>query len=240
MKTFKILTLSLFAAAFAGIVSAQSADEIIGKYVQAIGGKEKLTKLTSVYMEGTIDAMGMQGTIKVWTLNGRGQRQDMDINGSVITNCFSDKGGWSINPMMGATSAEPMTDDQYASGKNAIYIGGLFVDFAAKGYKAELMGIDSVNGVKAFKVKVSSSLNKSTIYHFDASTFFLLKTEMEAEMQGQMVENVTTYSDYKNNDGYFSPTKMEMDIAGGQFVMNFVFTKVELDKPIEESVFVKP
>jgi hypothetical protein len=33
---------------------------------------------------------------------------------------------------------------------------------------------------------------------------------------------------------------MEMDMAGGQFQMVITFTKLELDKPIDEAIFAKP
>jgi len=77
MKTLKTLTL-LFAAILCSLSSsAQTADEIIGKYIQAVGGKDKLTKITSLYTESTVDIMGMLGTIKSTTLNGKGMRQNI-------------------------------------------------------------------------------------------------------------------------------------------------------------------
>jgi hypothetical protein len=36
------------------------------------------------------------------------------------------------------------------------------------------------------------------------------------------------------------PYKMEMVMAGGQFSMTMAVTKVELNKPVDEAIFVKP
>ncbi len=113
MKTYKSFALALIALFCAVAVSAQTADEIIGKYVQAIGGKDTLNKITSIYTESIMDVMGTQAAVKTTTLNGKGMKQEIDIMGSLMTTCYSDKGGWSINPMTGATLPEDMPEAQY-------------------------------------------------------------------------------------------------------------------------------
>ena len=81
MKNTRLLTViavSLLGAAFA---SAQTTDEIIGKYLNAIGGKDQVGQISSLYMEGTMDAMGNQGTIKITQVNGRGYKEEIDVMG---------------------------------------------------------------------------------------------------------------------------------------------------------------
>lgn len=240
MKTVRLLLLSFLAIAFAGTVSGQTADEIIGKYVQAIGGKERLSKISTVYTEGSLEVMGMQGSVKSYTLNGKGTRQDIDINGTIIVSCYGEKEGWSINPMAGSGSAETMPQAQYDGGKDGKDVGGMFVDFTAKGYKAELLGNETIAGANTFKIRITSPENISTLHYFDATTFFLVRTIQQTEMQGQMTESIITYSDYKGTENYLMPYKMEMDMAGGQFVMVITFSKLEIDKPIDAAIFTKP
>ena len=240
MKTLKPFTLIFAALLCAVSSSAQSADEIISKYIQAIGGKEKLSTITSVYTESTMDVMGMQGTIKTTTLNGKGIRQDMDIMGSIISTCYTDKGGWSLNPMTGSYSAEAMPEQQYNSGKDQIHVGGQFLDYAEKEYTAELLGTDTVANVAAFKVRMIQPDSTSALYFFDSNTFFLVYSIQQSEMQGQMIDNVMTFSDYKEVEGYFMPYKIDMDMAGGQFTMAMTVTKVELNKPVNDTIFAMP
>jgi hypothetical protein len=240
MKTIRLFVLLTLAITFAGNVSAQTADEILGKYLEAIGGKEKLSKITSVYTESTLDVMGMQGTIKTTNLNGKGMRQDMDVAGNNIVSCYTDKAGWSINPMAGSSTAEDMPEAQYNSGKDQVFIGGPFINWAEKGYKAELIGSDSVANISAFKIKMTQPDNTSAVYYFDNHTYYLVRSVQQADMQGQLVDNIITYSDYKEADGYTMPYKMDMDIAGGQFTMSMSVTKVELNKPVDEKIFSKP
>jgi hypothetical protein len=240
MKTYKSFFLLFFALFFAVAVSAQTTDEIISKYIQTIGGKDLLTKITSVYIESSMDVMGTQGTVKTTTLNGKGMRQDMDIMGSIITTCYSDKGGWSINPMTGATSPEAMPEAQYNSGKDQIVVGAPFLNYTEKGYKAELLGTEAVGTVNAYKIKMTAPDSTSSVYFFDPVTSYLVKTIQSMEMQGQMTDNEITYSDYRQADGYTVPYKMDMNIAGGQFQMAMTVSKVELNKPVDEAIFSKP
>ena len=240
MKTIKLFALFIIAFLFAGNINGQTADQIISKYIDAIGGKDKLTHITSVYIESTIDVMGMQGNMTMTTLNGKGMKQEINIMDNVITSCFTDKGGWGLNPMTGSTTPEAMSDVQYNSGKDQIYVGGPFINLSEKGYKAELLGTENVANVNAFKINISSPDSTSSTYYFDPATGYLIQSITQSEMQGQMVDNVITYSEYKENDGYFTPYKMDMSMAGGQFTMMLAVTKVELNKPVDEAIFVKP
>jgi hypothetical protein len=239
MKKLKTFALTISFLSMVVFASAQTADDIIQNYIKAIGGKEQVSNINSLYISGTIDAMGTIGTIKATTLNGIGARQDMDFMGSIITNCFNDKEGWSINPMMGGTTAETMPESQYKAGKNQIYIGAPFIFYAEKGYKAELLGDEAVGNVNAHKIKITSPDSISVTYFFDPATSLLLQTVQQVDMQGQQVENKTSFSDYRQIDGFTQPHKTVMDI-GGQFDLTMTFDSVLINKPVDPSIFIKP
>jgi hypothetical protein len=239
MRTLKTLTLIatfLFTAAYA---SAQTADGIIQKYLKAIGGKDQISKINSLYVEGNMEVMGNAGTMKTTTLNGKGYKQEMEFMGTVITNCINDKEGWSVNPMQGGTTAETIPEAQYKASKNQIYIGAPFIFYAEKGYKAELLGNENVGTVNANKVKLTAPEGTSAVYFFDPSTGYLLQTVQQMEMQGQPMESTTTFSDFRQVNGYTQPYKMYMNI-GGQIDMTTTINKIEVNKPVDASIFVKP
>jgi hypothetical protein len=239
MKTIRTLTFGFIALFCAFTVSAQTADEIISKYVQAVGGKELLAGLKSVYYKSTMDVMGMVADMKTTTLNGKGMRQDIDIMGSIMTTCYNDKGGWSTNPFMGSSTPEDMPEAQYNAGKDNIVIGAPFINYVEKGYKAELAGTETVGDVNAHKVNVTTPLNTTSVYYFDSNTFYLIKSIEQSDMQGQMVENIMNFSDYRTIEGYSMPYKIDMDMAGGQFLMSMKVDTVMLNVPVNDSIFIK-
>jgi hypothetical protein len=238
-KTIRLIGLSILAFSLAGNLLSQTADEIISKYIQVIGGTDRLSKITSVYTESTIEAMGAQGIIKSTTLNGKGMRTDIEIGGFNIISCYTEKEGWSINTMIGNSSAEIMPPAQYNLGKDQIIIGGPFINYAEKGYKVELLGTDTVANVNSYKIKFTSPDSILSIYFFDTKTFYLVKAVSQTVAVGQIVESITNYSDFRQTDGYTIPYLMEL-LAGGQFANEIKVTKVELNKPVDELIFKKP
>ena len=240
MKTFKtILLLNIFV--FCGVlVSAQSADEIMSKYVQAIGGKKNLSKIQSLYTESEADIMGMASVQKTTVLNGKGYKMEMEINGEIITTCITEDGGWSINPMTGSTAVEDMTEDQYDETRAQIFIGGPFTVFGDLGYQAEALGNETVGKVNAAKVKLTSPGGTTGLYFFDPATGYLIQTVQESEAQGQMVETVMSFSDYKEVDGITLAHTINVDVAGGMFMMTMIVTKVEVNKTVDPAIFIKP
>jgi hypothetical protein len=241
MKKVKILFFVLSSVLSISFASAQSADEIIANYLKAVGGKDLMSQLTSVYMEGTIDAMGNKGTYKTTLLNGKGYKQEIDVMGTLVIMCYTDTMGWQINPMGGNYSAVKMTDAQYLPGRDQIYAGGLLcTDFTAKGYKTDLVGQETVINVNAYKINITGPDNTETSYYFDPDTWFLIKLVQKIEMMGESMDVSVNLSNYiKLDNGFAAPGTVETNY-GGQFFLTANFAKIELNNPVDPAIFLKP
>ena len=238
MKIFKtILLLNVFVLGGA-LVSAQSADDIFSKYVKAIGGKN-LDKVQSLYTESEADIMGNPSLQKTTVLNGKGYKTEMEIMGAVITTCINETGGWTINPMMGGSAAEDIPQEQYDQAKSQIFVAGPFSAYADLGYKAEVLANEKVGAVDASVVKLTAPGGTTSMNYFDPGTGFLIQTVQESDMQGQMVETVIGFSDYKEVGGIMLPHKTSIDV-GGMFQMTSTVTKAEVNKEIDPAIFIKP
>jgi len=233
MKKINFLPL-VITLLFASALQAQTVDEIIAKHIDAIGGKEKLNQVKSIYTEISVDVMGNTAPTVEYLLAGKGYKAETDFNGSKIVNCINDKGGWTINPMMGGTDPQPMPDVLYKAGKDQIYVGGALVDYAAKGYTVELVGKEG----SEFKLKISNEGNES-FYFFDPATYHITKVTSKSEMMGQPVEVTTTFADYKKTDfGIVIPYTRNVDT--GMFQMTQKVNKVEVNKEIDPMIFEIP
>lgn len=240
MKLLKTGSFFLVAALSLTNVKAQTADEIVNKHLDALGGKEKIKAVKSIYMEGTVNVMGNEAPLTITLLDGKGYKSEVDFNGQKIVQAYNDKGGWMINPMMGASDPQPLPEEQYKMAKEQMYAGGAFLDYAVKGNKVELVGRENVNNVNAYKLKLTTSDGAETTYYIDPSTYYITKVVKEGDMGGQKVELAVNFSDYKKTDfGFAIPHTYETVLPQG-FSMTSSIKKVEINKDIDPKVFEMP
>ncbi|MGA9783532.1 MAG: hypothetical protein WBQ52_15345, partial [Terracidiphilus sp.] len=212
------------------------ADEVVGKYVDAIGGKDAIAQIKSLSMVTSAQVMGNDVPGTVVLADGVGYKSAMEFNGTSIIQCYTAKGGWQVNPMAGAADPTAMSDDEYKVGKDQIYVGGPLYDYAAKGNKVELVPGDA----GTYKIKLTTKDNTETTYVFDSKTFLIKSTVRKGQMQGQDVDITTAYSDYRKTDtGYLLPYEMDLDF-GGQFQLSIAIKKVDVNQTIDPAIFEMP
>jgi len=225
------------APAAAPVVAAPAltADEVVNKVLDAVGGKDAIGKVKTMSVEGTMQVMGSDAPTTTITVDGVGTKQVSEFNGAKIISCYTDKGGWSVNPMAGASDPTPMPDDQYNSGKSGIYVGGPLYNYAAKGSTIELASKDD----KTYTINLTTKEKAKYTFVIDAKTFLVNSVASEGQMQGQTVTITTTYSDYRKTDaGFVVPYGISLDL--GQFQLSITVTKVELNKTIDPAIFAMP
>jgi len=235
MKNVIKRSVLFLALAGAASLNAQTADEVVAKYVAAIGGKEGISQVKSISMDATAQIMGNEAPVATVIVDGVGYRADTEFNGQKIVQCFTDKGGWSINPM-GGGDAVSMPDDQYNAGKGQIDIGGPLYNFAAKGSKVELVGKEA----SSYKVKLTSKENVSFVFVIDSATYLVKSVTTSGQVMGQNVDITTTFSDYRKTEvGFQVPYSIDVNM-GEQFSMTMTVKNVQLNNAIDPAVFEMP
>jgi len=221
---------------------AQTAADIMNKNIQAMGGKEKLSKLVSVYEENTTSVMGQNLESKVWVVNGKGIRTEVDMMGSKIITVMTKDTGWMSNPMMGNGDPQPLPMQQVKQAAARMDLRGQFLNYAANGYTATYLGKATVNGKVTYKVQLAKAGEGTFIYFIDASTYYIDQLQVNATVNGKSVATTMQFTDYKKTpEGYIFPvnTIINSPQAGGQGITNTV-TKVVPNQAVDPKLFLKP
>jgi hypothetical protein len=255
MRNLIILGLLVMFLVSVQFAAAQTVDEIIDKYILARGGLDKLTGIKSIYMEGSREMMGNETMVKVIKEQGKLSRTEFEMGGSNGFTLVTEKEAWSYFPMRSQTP-EKMPDEAATAMQTELDIAGPLVNYVAKGYLAELLGKDTLEGSPAYKIKLTSKAGVSSTYWIDASSYLLVRsTGTGSFMRGRRRNRdgeqapqqpaadrgvpYTIYENYKAVDGILFPHSIEMKTPGGEGrgAGGTTFDKIELNKPVDVKLY---
>jgi len=213
-------------------VSAQSADDIIAKYITAIGGAEKWSKVQSIKIEGQIEMQGIAIPFVMQGLQMKGARVDAEFQGNKIIDITTPSKGWSQNPFCGKATLSPITDDELKQKLDDLDIQDAFIDYKSKGSVVEFLGKDEEDGNEYYKIKMTTKNGNDKTYFFDIQTNLIYKIESVVKQQGQEVKSAVKYLDYQTLD---FGIKMAFKQDQGQMMM--VNKKIIVNPTIDAAIF---
>ena len=211
---------------------AQSVDDIVAKYINAIGGKAALASVNSLVITGNINVAGQDAPSTTYILAGKGYRSEMDFGGQKMIQAVNPAGGWQITP--GGDAAQPMPAEQAKMSQGQYVIGGILTNYASLGYKLELIGKDTAD----YKLKMTTSSGGITFY-INMKTYLIDKEVINSSMGGQDIEIDITFSDYRKTDtGYLLAFNTTLVVP--QATLNTTVTKVTVNTQIDPTIFNMP
>jgi|WetSurSiteA1Bulk_404760.scaffolds.fasta_scaffold44140_1 outer membrane lipoprotein-sorting protein len=215
------------------ILNAQSLEDIINKY--SVANKlDKISNFKTIKITAKTSMMGMDMPMEMWMKNPNKIKTVTSFNGQDMVQVFDGEKGYTINPMAGSNTPVEMTADQI----NTVIKNNIFQNYMASYLKSgqlTLAGEDNVNGKPAYKIKADIGEGNTAMMYIDKSSYLILKTVADVN-QGGMAISVESYpSDYTETSGIMLPMKTTTSASGMEIVT--IFTKVEVDVPIDDSVF---
>jgi len=228
---------------------AVEVDEIIHNYFENTGGNAAWAKLKGIKMS----LQGSQGPMKfpmeiVQLKDGRTYSQ-FSIQGKTLKqNVYDGTTVWGTNMM--TMKAEKQSAETIANTKlnDNDFPSDLF-DYKKKGYKAELLGTEQMDGSDVFKVRLTKEqmmvdgkkVDSVVYYYFDTESFVALVMENEVKQgQGKGMVMQTKFSDYEEIDGLYFPMSMSQSQKGGQQFFSMQIEKIVLNPKIPDTQFSFP
>lgn len=241
----------MFRAAVAAIVcflpaAAQTAeltaDQIVQKQTEALGGLEKLKSIQSVKATGKASLMGgqLEAPVVMQAKRPTSVRMEMDIQGKSFVQAFDGTTSWTINPFGGSSDPQKSNDeDTKAARDDAEFVDGALVDYKSKGNAVELVGKEDVDGVPAYKLKVTKKSGSIEYDYIDAKTFLPIKSTGTRKQMGQEFEFESRPGNFKTVNGVLMPFTLEQKVSGKP-MMQLTLDKIEANVPMDDSLFRFP
>jgi hypothetical protein len=245
--TLIILSLTITSLAFAQEKSQDSkpaaaeemptVDQILDKYVKALGGKAAIEKLTSRTARGTFEiaAMNATGSFEAYAKAPNKSVSIIEVSGfGTIKEGYDGSVAWAMDPMSGLREKKGL---ELAAAKldaefhQDIKLKELYPKMEVKG--KEKLGEREVYLIIATPVEG----NPEKMY-FDAETGLLVRKDMERESpQGQIPVEVYL-EDYREVDGVKIPHTLRQNIP--MFSLTIKIEEIKHNVSIEDARFAKP
>ena len=235
-----LLAVALFASAR---VSGQTptVDEIVASHLNAKGGADKLRAINSVKTSGKVS--GPNGSVPVlsWAKRPNMMRREITVEGQSIVVAFDGTTVWAVNPMTGSgTRPQEVTGPQAdMTRQDADEFDSVLLDYKEKGHKVELIGAETVDGVKLFHLMVTKKNGNVRHIYLNAETWLEARILMPVERGGIKGEVAVDFANYKQVDGITVPFTIRQSF-GGQPVAEVTVEKLEFNVPLEDSFFKMP
>jgi outer membrane lipoprotein-sorting protein len=172
---------------------------------------------------------------------GHKSRLEIEFAGKTALQVYDGSNGWKVRPFLNRIEVEPFTADEARSEAQQSDLDGPFVDYAAKGTKVDLDGIERVEGRDAYKLKLTQKNGQVQHVWVDAQNFMEVKIEgSPRRMDGKMHPVVIYLRDYKPVQGLMIPHVLETAVEGYRETHKMMIESVVVNPKLDDALFTKP
>ncbi len=225
----------------------RTADEVISRYVAALGGAEKLAarwslRLTcKVSLPNDMEARQTQE----WKRPGKFCSELELAQGGPMFQAYDGRTWRQLRGMFGETEPEEMPAELVRILGEQPDMDGPLVDYAKKGHTVELAGRKDVDGRPAYKLHLvpkGARAGEAEDYFIDAQSWMVVQVRGQRTVDGVEVRARRTFSDYRPVEGVLIAHTREdvKESAGEKESYKSVIEKVEtnIDLPDERFALI--
>lgn len=165
------------------------AASIIENYLQGIGGRNELAKVSNLYLSMKAEIQGMQIESTTWKKMPGKMRQKVSMGNMILNDIICDGQQLSIMAM----GQKQAVDDNMLSSFMQQTVIFPELNYAREEYKLDFIGMETIRGQNAYAVQLTSPDGEQSTEYFDMKTALKLRTVTTT--QGTTV--TMDYDDYK-------------------------------------------
>ena len=222
----------------AAALSAQSADAILARHLQAMGGLEKLHAVRAMRLKGTM-AVGQGVVLPLVIEAARPNKHRMEIRSGSgrFLMVFDGSKGWQTDPASG--SLRPMTEAERRDAAGSTFDGDL-IEPQARGARAELLGRQLLDGRETFQIRLIEKDGTQSLHWIDDDLFLELKREKDIDTPEGRKAQVMRFSDFRLLEGVPTPFRLEAGVKYSTKVQIIQIEEAQVNPAIPDSDFTAP
>ncbi|HXX46250.1 MAG TPA: hypothetical protein VEJ38_16090 [Candidatus Acidoferrales bacterium] len=214
-----------------------TAEQILDRYLVAMGGSANLKRLLSRVMTGTISVPSMQlsGTVEIHEKAPNRTLGTITINGASYRQGFDGTAGWTDDP---ANGLRDQTGDELAETRresdfyHALDLHKLYSKFT-------LVGKEKIGERDAYVIEAAlPEGGPPEKLYFDVQNGLVLRDSSQRHGPDGVSEFQQDYEDYRDVDGVKLPFTIRQTNEGTLVIITV--TEYHHNVPLDDSQFVKP
>ncbi|MGH9906046.1 MAG: hypothetical protein ACRD8U_10765, partial [Pyrinomonadaceae bacterium] len=214
-----------------------TADAVLTKYVEAIGGRDARMRLTSRIAKGRVDVAGMSfgGRLELYAKAPGKTLTVMNAEPmGLIKQGFDGRNGWNLSDKSGV-------QDLNGADLAALAVDADFYhDLRLKELYARIKVLSKVkDGFReVYVVEAVPRVGVADILYFDVNSGLLTRRDVTRRTSAGSVRSQIHFSDWRDVDGVKLPFKMTQSMP--DFKLVFTLENIKHNVPVDEAMFQRP
>ena len=211
-----------------------SVDQILAKYVQAVGGMDAINKVTSRIATGKISLGPRQFPVQIFDKSPNENAVVTNLPNGDNKTIYNGQQGWSSTP------GRPVRDMSSADAAAAALDGDLQFPADANHVFKELKvtGEDKIGDKSTYVMAGAREGQPPTRLYFDQQSGLLLREMRYADSPLGLNPTQIDYADYRDQGGVKTPFQWTISQPRGRSLIQI--EQMQLNVPIDDSKFAKP
>lgn len=241
MKTRNLFSVLLWVC-LSSVACAQTADEIVSRYISFTGGAKNWKTISTIVSHGEYNYGGMPFPFTTYARIPDSYKLVVPYNGKYYAQAYSSGKGWKIDAFKNETKPTPLEGAAARAMANEadVELENVFINYKRKGHAIALHGEDSVIDRKCYVVVLTRKSGETEKYYFDQQSYALVMKEARAKNPelGGSVLNIY-YSDYRDVAGVKFAYKTVCE-ADAQQILTITVSDIEINEMIDNKTFETP
>ena len=232
-----ILVLLFYVNSFAQVAD-EAAENILNLYFQTLN-QDKLLQTTTYVTKGKIVRGKTEVPFTSYNKKPMYYRIEFESEGEKFVTAFNGKSGWTINPLLGTSEPQLMSDEEIERSKLQADYEGMFYNYTEKGYSVEFIDKQNVGFIETYVLQLTTPDEDQILAYIDTQNNVLLKTSSYVMVDDVQEEYELYFKDHRFVNEILFPFTVETKVDN-KTEMKMIIDEITFDVDIPDSMFELP